>query len=366
MQVRAIHPKELGAPERARWDALRAASHECRSPYFSFPYIQAIGAVRRDARVVIIEDDGAITGFLPVQRSSRFAAMGLGAPISDVQGLIATAPYTLDPASLCRALQVGRIDILSTPAGHAALSAHLHGRSETFVTRLHGLSDGGFERQLRTENPGTVKKQNQKRRKLERDHGPLRFTAFNRNRADLESLLDWKRRQCRATRQPPVWETPWVAAALDRIWALDDPDFRLVFCTLHAGETLAGGLVLLQSGPLLHAWIIGYEPALAVYSPGVLVGRAAMGWAADSGFAEVDWGGGRYDFKEMLTHEVRPMAWGSLHGRSVSGLVRDGLYRVRAAMEQTPMTFLRDLPGKAMRRLDVHRGLGLFSSPSAP
>jgi CelD/BcsL family acetyltransferase involved in cellulose biosynthesis len=365
MKISAIHPKDLGATERARWDALRTAEPACASPYFSIAYTKTIGAVRGDARVAVIEDGGAIVGFFPVQRASRFAAMGLGAPITDMQGLVASADLAIDKAGLCRALGVGRIDILVAPAALTALAAELHGRGETFITHLSGQTGAAFDAALRAANPGTVKKQNQKRRKLEREVGPLRLTAPSRDRAALETLLEWKRRQCQTTRQPKVWETPWVAATIERLWAGDDPDLRLIHCTLHAGDTLAAGFLMLQSGRHLHAWIIGYEPALAAVSPGVLLARAAMAWAADHGFQEVDWGGGRYTYKEMITQEVRPTVWGSLHGRSMSGMLRAGLYGVRGLVEQAPLGGLRTFPGKAMRRLDVLRGLGL-TPPARP
>lgn len=359
MKAVAVHPRELGAAERQRWDALRAGSRVCASPYFSWGYVQSVGAARANARVVVLEDGGAIQGFLPVQRTSPFAAMGLGAPISDMQGVIGDPALQLDSTAVCRALRVGRVDLLATPLAMTSLTASLHGRSETFVTLLDAVRNPDTGAALWERSARTQKKQARRTRKMEREQGPLRFTPNNRDRADLEALLNWKRVQCRETRQPPVWETDWVRDTIDRIWACDSGDLTPILSTLHSGDRLAAATLLLQSGPILHVWMIGHEPELGSYSPGVQIGELVVQWAADAGYAEMDWGGGHYGFKDMLSHEARPLAWGSLHGASVSGLMRACFYGLRRTVEGSPVGPLRDLPGKAMRRLDVYRGLGL-------
>ena len=68
-----------------RWRAHQRADPALQSPYLTPEWAQIVGAVRKDARVCVI-DDGA--GFFAAQRLSRFAAMGLGAPIADYQGLL--------------------------------------------------------------------------------------------------------------------------------------------------------------------------------------------------------------------------------------------------------------------------------------
>ena len=71
-----------------------------------------VADIRDDARICVI-DDGA--GFFAAQRLSPFAAMGLGAPITDYQGIVASAPLDVNPGDLCRSLKVGRIDLTHVP-----------------------------------------------------------------------------------------------------------------------------------------------------------------------------------------------------------------------------------------------------------
>ena len=55
----------------------------------------------------------------------------------------------------------------------------------------------------------------------------------------------------------------------------------------------------------------------------------------------------------------RPLAWGFAGRPSAAALVRGTQYGVRALLEGGSFGRLSELPGKAMRRLDVCRGLGV-------
>lgn len=67
------------------------------TPYLTPDWAKLIGDVRDDARVCVIQD-GA--GFFGAQRLSRFAAMGLGAPISDYQGVVGLADLPVNGADI--------------------------------------------------------------------------------------------------------------------------------------------------------------------------------------------------------------------------------------------------------------------------
>jgi CelD/BcsL family acetyltransferase involved in cellulose biosynthesis len=117
---------------------------------------------------------------------------------------------------------------------------------------------------------------------------------------------------------------------------------------------------LLQSGPVLHTWIIGHECAFESYSPGMSLTRRSIEWAADNGFTEVDLGLGDYRFKRQLTNHVRHVAYGYLGDSSMAAAVRKLEYDVRRAVEGSAVAMVQRLPGKAMRRWDTHRALGLI------
>ena len=81
-------------------------------------------------------------------------------------------------------------------------------------------------------------------------------------------------------------------------------------------------------------------------------------WAAAAGVRELDLGPGDYRFKQSLANLARPVAHGYVGRPSASALVRAAAYGVRDTVEAMPLGSVSALPGKAMRRLDLIRGLG--------
>lgn len=349
MRLKTVHPKELGPAEIDCWRAHQRARAELRSPYLTPEWAQLIGSVRDDARVCII-DDGA--GFLGVQRVSRFAAMGLGAPIADYQGIVGTSD--VNQAALCRALQVGRIDLNHVPAGLFAKPAGAEG---SWIAETAGGRDL-YEAALKQRRSEFVRQTDKKARKFEREHGGVEFRANSSERADFETLISWKNDQLTRTGQPQVWAAPWVRRALDACFEANTPHFSGMLFTMHAEERLAAAAFCLRSEGVLHLWLLGHDNAYDAFSPGVQLTRWAIGWAAEIGIAEVDFGCGDYQYKRQLSTTQRMLDRGVIGGASWSASVRRAEHAVRARMERLPQQRLAALPGKAMRRLDLMRALG--------
>jgi CelD/BcsL family acetyltransferase involved in cellulose biosynthesis len=359
MRINCVHPSDFGASEWAQWQALRAANAAYASPYHSPGFIKAVGAARADTRVAVIEDGGQVQGFLPVHRPSPFAAMALGAPISDYQGLICAPGLDLTPTALCTGLKVGRLDFTAVRGDQPFFASGVRGGCEAFVAKLAPGGATAYLAELKRLRNDTVKKMDRKRRALEREHGSLQFTACDPSSRHFEQLLTWSRARCRRTRQPPVWETQWVVRTLAQIRASTCPDFTPILCTETLGDRLIAAQWLLSSGPVLHTWIIGHDPAFDPYSPGMALTRKVIEWAADQGYSEVDLGLGEYRFKRQLTNMTRTIGYGSVGRLSWSWALRRGAYAARDICETAPLGWVGALPRRAMRRLDAHRALGL-------
>lgn len=352
MRIETIHPKELGETEIARWRALQGGDAALSSPYLSPDWARLIGAARADARVCVIES-GA--GFFGAQRLSRFAAMGLGAPISDYQGVIGEPDLNVNAAALCRALKVGRIDLTHVPAGQKILAGAVAHSEGSWIAETHGGRDL-YEAALKLQRSEFVRQTDKKLRKLERDKGGVTF-AVSRDRADFDALLAWKRAQLRETGQPAIWDTPWVRQTIDACFEARDPLFSGLLFTMRVGDRLAAANFCLRSGRTLHMWIIAHDDAFEAGSPGVQLGRWVIGWAGDHGLKDVDFGPGDYRYKRQLSTTQRMLEFGAASGLSWSGAVRRTQYALRANIERLPAPKLAALPGKAMRRIDLMRAL---------
>ena len=90
MRVDSVQPGELADGDIAAWRDLLAADPELSSPYLTPDWAQLVARHRADVRVAVWRDDaGKAHGFLPVQRTSAYAALPAGGPVCDYQALIA-------------------------------------------------------------------------------------------------------------------------------------------------------------------------------------------------------------------------------------------------------------------------------------
>lgn len=349
MRIEVVHPGELGAGEVRAWRALQ----DHKSPYLTPDWAKVVGKARPDARVAVIEDGLEIVGFLGVQRPSRFAAMGLGAPIADYQGLVGAADLPVTATALCRALKVGRIDLTHVPDGQDFFAPFAAGGDGSWLADVRSGVEAWRAAQ-RVRRPEFVRQTDKKLRKLSKERGVV-VTPLSRHRGHFEQMLAWKRLQLARTGQPAIWSTRWVSEVLHASFEAEGPHFSGAFFTLTSGDDLVAAAYFLRSEGVLHDWIVAHNPAYEAYSPGVLISRAAVEWAGENGLDEVDFGPGDYQYKRQLSNDQRRLVWGSAAGASASGLVRRAAYAARARIERGSK--FAELPGKAMRRIDVMRGL---------
>jgi CelD/BcsL family acetyltransferase involved in cellulose biosynthesis len=352
VRIEVIHPEELGAQDIARWRAFQAGSPSLKSPFFTPEWAQTIGAVRSDARIALIEH-GA--GFFPAQRLSRYAAMGLGAPIADYQGVVGANWLTIDHAKLCRALKVGRIDLTHVPQEQVILPRQA-GLEGSWIVELEGSAEAYRMRQKQARRE-FVRQTDKKQRKIEKERGPLEFAAFSTDAMHLETLLCWKLAQLARSGQPPIWSQPWVRGVIDRSFAAPGHEFGGALFTMSIDGRLIAANYMLRSHGVLHDWIIAHDNEFDAYSPGLLLGRWAVEWAAENGFSEIDFGPGEQQYKRQLATSQRMLAWGAATRLSWSGAVRRAEFALRAGIERVPQKRIAALPGKAMRRLDLMRAL---------
>lgn len=351
MRLETIHPHELGPAEIGLWRAHQRAQPGAQSPYLTPDWAQIVGAARDDARVVVVD---AGRGFFGAQRLSRFAAMGIGAPIADYQGVVGEKGLCVDPALLCRALKVGRVDLTHVPEGMAPLT--VGGAEGSWIAETSGGRDL-YEAGLKLRRGEFVRQTDKKARKLARERGAPAFRAASTSSEDFVTLIGWKNEQLARTGQPQTWEAPWVRQVLDQCFIARDAYFGGQLFTMHIDARLIGAAFGLRSGRVLHIWLIAHDAEFDAYSPGVQLARWLIGWAGDSGVGEVDFGPGDYQFKRQLATTQRQLQRGVVSGASFSGALRRAEHMLRAQLERAPHAGLAALPGKAMRRIDLMRAL---------
>lgn len=358
MKIEVSAPSALSAEDIARWSALQGLDPAWDSPFLAPGWALAVersGPRAGAVRVAVLREDERAVGFFPA-RVAGALAMPAGAPMNDYQALVAEPGIGADPRRLVRALGVDRLDFSHMLADQAAFAPYMRGRAVSYAI---DMPDGyaAYAQARREAGSGVIKDIDKRRRKIEREVGPVRFTAHDGCAEALDQLLAWKSRQYRETGQTDLFATPWTVDLLGALFAGRSEGFGGCLFTLHVGDQLAAAQFNLLGRRTVHAWIIAHEAAFERYSPGLILFQDILKWMEAAGYRTLDLGAGDYRFKQQLSNLRRTVAHGFVGRPSPAALLREAQYGVCAAAERLPLGRVSQLPAKAMRRLDQWRGL---------
>lgn len=301
MKALVTRPGELGSAELSRWSALQRESPHLDSPFLSPGYALALDRVRDDVRVAVFEHDRSIVAFLGFQLRGRRTARPLGAGLSDCEGIVHIPGWSWRPPELLAACGLASWDFHclideQVPDGLRGIK-----RSPTPVI---DLSDG-YQAYLdgrRRSSRSSVQSVFRKQRKLQREHGELRFEFADRNPKALGALLDWKSAQYRQTQEWDRFAVPWIARLVRDLFdtTTGTPGAAGTLCTLYVADRPVAGYFGLRSSSTLACWFPAYDPRLAAYSPGILLHFLIAEAAAEHGIDLLNLGRGVEGYKNGL------------------------------------------------------------------
>ncbi|MCC6145816.1 MAG: hypothetical protein IT368_18570, partial [Candidatus Hydrogenedentes bacterium] len=190
-----------------RWAAVQASRPALASPYFCPQFTHAVAQVRDDAFVLVDESNGSPL-FFPFQRSSLGRGRPIGGALNDCQGIVAADDH-FDLAEVLASARLQSFEYDHVVAGQAPFAPwHRHHD----VSPRMDLADG-YEAYLADRKAAGTELISQilrKRRKLEREHGPLRFDLNDPDSRAFEKLREWKSAQYRASGLTDVLSFPWT------------------------------------------------------------------------------------------------------------------------------------------------------------
>jgi CelD/BcsL family acetyltransferase involved in cellulose biosynthesis len=359
LKIDVVPALELSPEVSASWSAAQASAPRFDSPFLSPQWAQAVACAQGPASgvQVAIQHDvaGLPAAFLAVRRRGS-TAMPVGAPMCDYQAIVTRDDFPADPRAMLLALDVSRYDFCHMQADDPAFHGHGRGQNTSWIVELAEGYDA-YEAQRKAAGIGVLKDIDKKRRKAEREVGPARFTALSASRADFEQLIAWKRAQLAATGQTDLFKTAWVMRLIEALFVTPDPLFGGGLYTLHLGDELVAAHFHLRGGGTIHGWLIAHDPKFERYSPGLLLFQDILRGMDGSPYQRLDLGAGDYRFKRELSNRQQSVMFGFLGAPSVSTLARKAVYGLREVAESLPLGPVSALPGKAMRRIDVLRGL---------
>jgi CelD/BcsL family acetyltransferase involved in cellulose biosynthesis len=344
----------LSQSDIAAWRAIQASVPALQSPLLSPDFAQAVGAVRRDARVAIAVDATADAfAFLGFHHRPNGFARPLGAPFADYNALICRPDTMPDLSDLVEAagLSALRLTGLIDPGGDIAGSlAH----QPAYRIRLSGTSAAYLER-LKQESANRYKNLRRYSGKLERALGPLTLQTSDRDVGAFTRLLDWKRRQLVRSGLADFLGPRWCRTLMSNLFTGEAPKdgapetrFQGLMISLYAGGRHVAGHFGVRLGGHFHPWIGAMDPELDSLGAGFVHQWRAIEAMSEIGLHTYDLGPGEDHWKRMFTSNTIDVQTGLITSPGLGGRLAAAS---DAVWEQPPLN--RSVLAKRLRnRLD--------------
>jgi CelD/BcsL family acetyltransferase involved in cellulose biosynthesis len=299
MTAHPVRPDELSEEEIARWRRLQDADPELASPFLAPEFTIAVGAERPASRVAVLEE-----GFFAFEAHRFGVAKPIGAGLSDQQAVVCPTNRTVDMRALAARCGVHALRLENVPATRLPRSLE---RVVRYPSPVIDLRDGypAFLEARKRASKSLVPTVQRKRRKMEREVGPVRFEFDSSDPAALRTVMRWKSQQYAELGEWDRFADPAIVGLLERLHGTRAPGCTGTLSVLYAGEQIAAAHFGLRSQRELCSWFPTYNPSLARYSPGLLLHFLMAEGAAERGVVAFDLGAGEHGrYKaELISHD---------------------------------------------------------------
>ncbi len=336
VKVELFRGKGVDKALEGTWKKWLVNHSELQGGCFHPEFRRAVAAVRADVELACIESGGNLVALWPFQRVAKKVAHPVGGLLNDFQAIIAD-PQRRESIDFNSVLHQCR---LAYAPFHAM-------RFQPFVRGMHrfatiesphielGESVESYLRWLRR-NSVALKRQPQKRRRMERELGPLRLEFDVRDPAILERLIEWKRSRFRRTRTFDILSVGWTQNLLREVFTVNQPGFRGLLSGLWAGDHLVAAHFGMLADHVLHYWFPAHAGEFAYCSPGTQLLEEMTAACCARGITRIDLGYGDSPLKDRFANggvTVNAGCFSTTRAAAIGGHFR---YRVRQAIKRTP------------------------------
>jgi CelD/BcsL family acetyltransferase involved in cellulose biosynthesis len=311
-----------------RWSDIQRAHPDLASPYLHPEYTRQVAEVRTDTYVGILERGGEPLAFFPHHRKGYFG-VPVGERLTDVQGVIAEPGLQVSPDALLRGCHLLTWDFDHLLARESAFLDHADRHDSSPIVDLSQGYEAWFD--ARKKASRRVKELPRKRRKLEREVGPVRFVEHTEDVDVLERVIELKRAQCQRTGVVDFMSWPWIDLLVRRIHRTKTSGFEGVLTALYAGDTLVAAHLGMRTDRVWHWWFPVYEEQFGNYSPGAIMLMDLARRAVEVGVTTVDLGKGEDPYKSSFANAEVPLLEGSAVRRNLAGFA---VRRSRRALKE--------------------------------
>lgn len=330
IDVSICRPAELDSSQLRLWREFQSATPDLHNPFLTPEFVQVFGKYKDCARVGVIEDSGEIIGFFPFESAPLGTARALGYGLADAQGIVHAAGA--EWGGVRNLMKRSGIALMEFDHMIAAQAADL-GRHTTMapspIVEVGTCDWGEWLKNYRAKGKGRrIKSALEKRRKLEREHGKLRFVYDSRDEQLLETLMGWKSNQYRRTGRFDRFAKPWFRDLVHELHKTRSGDFTSRLSVLYVEDRPVTIDFSIASHGILAGWFPSYDVDYSRYSPGfngILNILEAI--STDPEIDALDMGKGESDYKESLKTKELLVGQGWVQDTSLQALA----WRARTA-----------------------------------
>lgn len=351
MKVITVPVKELPAELAAAWAGLQVADPRVDSPFFRPEFALAVAKTRDDVEVAVLEEQGAPVGFFPFQRSRGHLGRPVGGRLSDFQGVVLKAGARLEPQRLISACGLSAWYFDHLLQAHSGFGPFHWTKVDSpyidvppaFDTYLAGRRAAGSADVMQAMN---------KKKRSERQLGPIRFELRTTDLQVLSKLIEWKSQQFQKSQLTSLFSFPWTVALLKDLLAMpDNPDFSGIMSALYIGDRLAAAHFGMRSRHVIHWWFPAYDAELAKHSPGSQLLLELVRAAGAAGVTRIDLGKGPESYKRSFMTGATPLAEGAVDSRVVTRMMRRAFHRAHHWARESPLRRPAMVPWRLIMRV---------------
>lgn len=345
---------DLTARDVAAWNEIRSANPLLASPYFCHEFTRLVAMVRNDVRVAILGGDSNPTGFFPFQVGPWRRGRPVGGPLSDHHGPIMAADTRFDAQELVANCGVAVWDFDHLSSSHEAFAPHATASAASPCMDLEtGFAD--YCARVRATGSKQVNKVDAARRKLEREHGPLRFELEATEDRLLDRLMAIKSSQYRESGTADAFAHAWTRNLLRAAHATREEQFSGILSALYLGDEPIALHFGIRSTDVLHYWFPGYTAEYSRFSPGLILLLRIAEAVAERGIRRIDLGKGEALYKQRLMTSEIGLLEGTVETPSVLRTCRRAIATWERYTVGLPFKGLRQLPTRVRGRLERRR-----------
>ena len=343
-RVERVNWDDLDSPARTRWVELRQSQPEFSTPFFSLGFFDAVHAARGDVQVAMLYEDCRLIGMLPIHIIGK-TAFPAGRFFNDAHNVVMADNSHLNWVWMLQQLGLRSYNFHALVGQVATKESFLV--QETVQSFRADLSNGSevFLRKMESEH-ATLRKQQQKTRKMSRELGEVTLELDCRDENLLQLAIAWKRKQYKRTKILDLFTPDWTR---DLMWGLHQNGER-ESCSCFANSPTRGLLSVLRAGHqvvamhfgmvengLLHYWFPVYDPTFSKYSPGTALFKEIAREAEAHGIHTIDMGYGEQPYKRKQTDRITSVRQGCVSGSKAYLTYRQSATRISNAIRCAPM-----------------------------